>query len=236
MKVRAIFLDAGHTLVYPYPSVHAVYSAETSRLGVSIVEEEFAGVFPEVFRSFVREYSTQLSSSDEQDYRMWREITHRVYKKIPSLISIPFDTWFKTLYQRFGESDVWRCYEDVFPVLEALRNLGLRLAIVSNWDTRLRKIAGGLGLVEKVDEIFISAEVGRRKPDPYIFERALEKIGVRPEEALHIGDLLEEDVVGAQRAGIGAFLMVRGEEKVPKCDVPVIHSLGEILTHLQTTF
>ena len=63
MKVRAIFLDAGHTLVYPHPSVHAVYSAETSRLGVSIREEEFAGVFPEVFRSFVREYSERVLSA-----------------------------------------------------------------------------------------------------------------------------------------------------------------------------
>ncbi|MDP6957841.1 MAG: HAD-IA family hydrolase [Planctomycetota bacterium] len=234
MKVRAIFLDAGHTLVHPYPSVNAVYAAETSRMGVSIPEEDFAAVFPEVFRSFVREYSAQLQSSDEQDYQMWREITHRVYEKLP-LDSISFDTWFDALYHRFGESEVWRCYEDVFPVLEDLRQKGFRLAIVSNWDTRLRKIAGGLGLVEKVDEIFISAEVGRRKPDPYIFEQALEKVGVHPEEAIHVGDLLEEDVVGAQRAGIGALLMARGKGVVPECDVPVIHSLGEIFSHLQTT-
>lgn len=235
MTIRAVFLDAGHTLVYPFPSVSSVYASETSRLGGEVSEEEFSSVFSQVFRAFVEEYSTQLQSSDEQDYLMWKEITHRIYTRIPSLSVIPFDRWFETLYRTFGEAEVWRCYDDVFPVLETLRNRGLRLAIVSNWDSRLRKIAAGLGLIEKVDELLISAEVGRRKPDPFIFEQALQKVDVSPQEAIHVGDLLEEDVAGARRAGVRALLMDRGKTLSPKGDVPVIYSLEEIFSHLQTT-
>ncbi len=235
MRTRAVFLDAGHTLVYPYPSVDSVYSAETKKLGVTVPEASFARVFPTIFRSFVKEYSGQQDSSDEQDYQMWKEITRRVYRDLPELSPIPFDTWFETLYRKFGEAGVWRCYDDVFPVLEDLRKRGIRLAIVSNWDTRLRGIARGLGLLTAVDGIFISAEVGRRKPDPLIFERALESLGVEPGEAIHVGDLVEEDVAGARRAGVGALLMSRSGKTEAGCDVPVIQDLSGIFNHLQTT-
>lgn len=215
--------------------MNAIYSAETRKLGVEIPEESFARVFPGIFRSFVREYSGQTDSSDEQDLRMWREITRRVYGNLPGLAPIPFDTWFETLYRRFGEADTWRCYDDVFPVLRDLRRRGILLAIVSNWDSRLRGIAKGLGLLELVDGLYISAEVGRRKPDPLLFERALAGLDVRPEEAIHVGDLPEEDVAGAQRAGVGALLMARDGKPVPDSAVPVIHDLGEIVNHLRTT-
>ena len=107
--------------------------------------------------------------------------------------------------------------------------------MVSNWDSRLRRISDGMGLTALVDFLVISAEAGVRKPDPGIFHLACEKAGVRPEEALHVGDLAEEDVVGAQRAGVRAILIERSKRMVDPASlpgVPVVKSLRELEAHL----
>jgi putative hydrolase of the HAD superfamily len=71
-----------------------------------------------------------------------------------------------------------------------------------------------------------SAVAGARKPDPAIFEPALELAGCAPEEALHVGDTREEDVAGARAAGIRPLLIDRGGADGD------ISSLKEIREHL----
>jgi putative hydrolase of the HAD superfamily len=90
-------------------------------------------------------------------------------------------------------------------LLESLRGRGLRLALVSNTSTPgriLRPLLAEQGLAQRVDAIVLSCEVGKRKPHPAIFERALEELGVPPERALHVGDRLDADVLGASRLGM----------------------------------
>ena len=100
-------------------------------------------------------------------------------------------------------------YPDVPGVLADLRRLGLKLAIVSNWDCSLPATLAELGLSGLVDEIVVSAEAGARKPAAAIFERALSGLGVEAEAALFIGDSPETDVAGAEAAGMRALLLDR---------------------------
>lgn len=83
--------------------------------------------------------------------------------------------------------------------VEHLRRLGLELAVVSNWDVALREHLRGLGLDGLT--VVTSAEAGAPKPDPAVFLRALERLGVQPERALHVGDS-EADEQGARAAGM----------------------------------
>ena len=83
--------------------------------------------------------------------------------------------------------------------VERIRRLGLDLAVVSNWDIALREHLHGLGLDGLT--VVTSAEAGAPKPDPAVFLRALELLGVRPERALHVGDS-EADEQGARAAGM----------------------------------
>ena len=106
-------------------------------------------------------------------------------------------------------------YPDVIPALRALREKGLRLVVASNWDCSLPDWLGPAGLRELVDGVVTSAAVGAAKPDPELFRRALEIAGARPEEALHVGDSLVNDVEGARAAGIRAVLLVRSGEPPP---------------------
>jgi putative hydrolase of the HAD superfamily len=228
---RAVFFDAGHTLLYAHPDLGTVYAEATAAFGVRLPPERYAETFVPVFQETTRIYSSASSASDEQDYAMWRDITRRIYDRLPSLSTIPFDSWFEALYRRFGSPEVWRFYDDVVSVLGELRSRGLKIGIISNWDTRLKTISDGLGLTPLVDFIVISAEVGVRKPDPGIFRLALDKAGVRPEEAMHVGDLPEEDAEGARRAGVRAVLIDRKRRITPQGipgDVPRVTSLAEL--------
>ena len=90
-------------------------------------------------------------------------------------------------------------------LLEAVRRRGLAIAIVSNTaspEWLLRPALERQGLVQRVDAIVLSSEVGKRKPHPAIFDRALAEVGVGAERALFVGDRLVADVAGASRAGM----------------------------------
>lgn len=227
-RTRAVLLDAGHTLLYAHPDLGTVYAETTADLGLRLAPETFVAAFGPAFRQHVKVYQASGHASDEQDYLMWRAITRGVWEGIPELRTIGFDAWFEALYRRFGEAGTWRLYDDVLDVLRELRSRGLRLGVVSNWDSRLQGISDGLGLSPAVDAVVISAVAGVRKPDPGIFRVALDALGVRPEEAVHVGDLPEEDVAGALAAGVRPVLIRRSKKMLASegpPGVPVIEDL-----------
>ena len=96
----------------------------------------------------------------------------------------------------------FRPYPDVLPTLGELRERGLTVVIASNWDCSLPEWLGPAGIIELVDGVVTSAEVGAPKPNTRVFERALAIAGVEPAEALHVGDKVDNDVEGARAAGV----------------------------------
>lgn len=100
-------------------------------------------------------------------------------------------------------------YPDAVPALTALRDRGLLLVAVSNWDCSLPRVLEGCGLGDLLDGTITSAEAGACKPDPAIFAQALTLAGCAASEALHVGDTAEEDVAGARAAGIRPLLIDR---------------------------
>ena len=98
---------------------------------------------------------------------------------------------------------------DVHELLDALRARSLKLAIVSNTALPEWLLAPAFerqGLRERVDAIVLSSEVGKRKPHPAIFERALDELAVRPGRGLFVGNARYQDVLGAKRAGMRTVL------------------------------
>ena len=95
-------------------------------------------------------------------------------------------------------------------MLAALRGLGLGLAVVSNFDSRLPPLLDALGLAPFFDVVACSGAVGTAKPDGAIFAHALAVLGVEAHEALHVGDSRVNDYDGARAAGIEALLVDRG--------------------------
>jgi putative hydrolase of the HAD superfamily len=100
-------------------------------------------------------------------------------------------------------------YPDAAPALGRVRQLGVRAAVVSNWDVSLRAVLAEVGLGGLVDEIVVSAEVGAKKPDPLIVEAALRRLRCPAPQALMVGDSPETDVAAAQAAGVRPVLLDR---------------------------
>ena len=102
-------------------------------------------------------------------------------------------------------------YEDAIPTLQHFRDEGLKLAIVSNWDTPLEPLTERLGIADYFDAIVASHDVRVKseKPDPHIFNYALAAVGVSAAEAVHVGDTYAADIVGARGIGIRPILLDR---------------------------
>jgi putative hydrolase of the HAD superfamily len=122
----------------------------------------------------------------------------------------------------------FRAYADAAPALRTLRSRGLAIVVVSNWDHSLHERLEETGLAPLVDAAVASAELGRAKPDPAIFEHALGLVGAAPAAGLHAGDTPDEDVAGALAAGLRAVLVARDGPAAGPVGVPVIRSLAEL--------
>jgi putative hydrolase of the HAD superfamily len=94
-------------------------------------------------------------------------------------------------------------------LLETLRDRGLRLGLVSNAidpPDLLHRDLAEFGITQRLDAAVFSSEVGRRKPDPLIFRRALELLGVEAADALFVGDTIATDIAGASALGMRTCL------------------------------
>ena len=134
------------------------------------------------------------------------------------------------LVAHFAEDRHWTVDPETPRVLAELRAEGLRLAVVSNWDSTLPALLARLGLADAVDAIVVSALVGVSKPARGIFDEAVRRAGVAHAEALHVGDSLTADYHGARDAGLAALLVDRRGRR--GADVETIASLDEILQRL----
>ena len=112
---------------------------------------------------------------------------------------------FRAIHQ---EATLWRVVRPgTFEALEAFKSAGYKLAIVSNAEGQVEADAKRFGLARYFDVIIDSHIVGVAKPDPRIFQIALERLGVGPDEARFAGDIYSIDVEGARAAGIEARLV-----------------------------
>jgi putative hydrolase of the HAD superfamily len=121
-------------------------------------------------------------------------------------LAVP-DGYFEALYDAFAQADAWRIFPDTLPTLDALRTHGLHVGIISNWDQRLRPLLDRLGLEARVDSLTISCEVGVEKPARKIYQAALAAANVPPQDSIHVGDSVQEDLEGATAAGMRALLV-----------------------------
>ena len=113
----------------------------------------------------------------------------------------------ETLFERFADAALWQVYPEVPACLERWRSRPLKLAVVSNFDSRLPPLLADLGLAAALDALVVSSQVGAAKPDPAPFHRALQILQLEAQQVWHVGDS-PEDELGARAAGIRC-LMVR---------------------------
>ena len=197
--IAAVSLDVGGTLIEPRPSVGHVYADMAARHGVR-------GAEPDALN---RQFREAWRDKREFDFSQaaWFALVRQAFGERAGELPEEF---FLAVYQRFTEPDVWHVFEDVIPTLDTLATHGVKLAIVSNWDERLRPLLANLRLHSFFEAIVVSCEVKFAKPSPVIFELLERQLGLPLARVLHVGDSPAEDVAGARGAGLHARLVRRG--------------------------
>jgi len=198
LDIRAITFDVGGTLVQPCPSVGHVYAEVASQHGLQISPELLNQRFAKAWKVFKGFNHTKA------DWGRMVDLTFQELTPTP-----PSLTFFDQLYSRFSAPEVWHIFPEVHHTLEMLRSRGFKLAVISNWDERLRPLLHSLELDRYFEEIVISCEVGVPKPAAVIFSRTAEVLRLSPCEILHVGDDLIADVEGARAAGFNAVFLDR---------------------------
>ena len=142
------------------------------------------------------------------------------------------DRALEELHAYHAEHNLWELVpDDVVPALERLRRRAARMVVVSNANGRLHVMLERLGLARFFDLVLDSQVEGVEKPDPRLFQIALEGVGARAETTLHVGDFYWIDVRGARAAGVQPVLLdpIGLHESA---DCPRVRSLGELASLL----
>ena len=197
MSIRYLLLDAGGTVVFPNQNTLAEVAGAC---GHATTPE---ALFEAMCRVLHR-YDT-----------LWREggeivpvTAPPLFREIYETARVPAEAAAQCAIEvkvRHEEISLWTyTYPWVKPALERIRDAGWPMAIVSNSDGRVNEHLVDCGLGRFFEQVFDSAIVGIEKPDPRFFQHALTQLGLEPHEALYVGDIFCVDVLGANRAGIGA--------------------------------
>lgn len=224
--------DAGLTLIQPVRTIEKIYAEYAQRSGIPLEElvprirKEFGARFDRERRDMA-EGRDGFVWSDALDQQMWRRLCFAVAEAVPGLTDDP-QAWYEQLYAHFGDVDTWRPFPETMETLTRLREAGVKLGVVSNWDSRLHSILEGLSISPLLDTVVVSAVDGVRKPGARIFELALERLNAAPGRTIMVGDSLTDDVEGAARAGVQGVLVHRSSEPPPP-DALVIRGLEELL-------
>ncbi|MEA2366492.1 MAG: putative hydrolase of the superfamily [Thermoleophilaceae bacterium] len=217
-ELRAVLIDALGTLVElqpPAPRLRRILRES----GFEVGEEQAAAGFAAEIAYYLDHH---LDGSDPERLERLRD---RCAEELRSALGIPELDHVTARRAMLGALE-FTPYEDVLPALRELRQRGLALVIASNWDCSLPNWLEPTGILELVDGVVTSAEVGAPKPSTRVFERALAIAHAAPAEAVHVGDRLDNDVEGAAAAGIRPVLMQREGEPPP--GVEAISSLLEL--------
>ena len=113
----------------------------------------------------------------------------------------------KDLYYYYSTGTAWELLPGATEALQELQKFDVKMGVISNYDHRLYKVLTDMDLRKYFDFVLPSYVVGAEKPDALIFQRALEDAKVSAQEAVHFGDNIEKDFIGARNAGFMAYLL-----------------------------
>ena len=217
--IRAVLLDMFDTLVALQPPGPRLRTSLLELTGVDVGEEAAARGFAAEIGHYLEHH---MEGRDERSLEALRDDCAAVLHEALGVSGLERPA----VRQAMLEALDFHVFPDVPPALAELRERGLRLVVVSNWDWSLPSWLERAGLAPLVDGVVSSAVAGHAKPSPAIFRIALELAGAEPAEAVHVGDSLSSDVGGARAAGLRGVLIARAGD--PPEDVEAIHSLAEL--------
>jgi len=208
-RIEAVYFDAAGTVIKPARRVGESYSMIAAEHGKTVSPSDLFDRFRICFDGAPRLAFPDAAPDeiDQLERDWWKTLVGRVFE--PWVPFETFDEYFDDLFAYFAEPSAWALYPEVLDTLSALRQRGVTLAVISNFDSRLVHILDGLGAGSWFADVFVSSRVGYAKPDRQIFAAALGRHGLAAGNVIHVGDSEANDFHGAQNAGLKALLIDR---------------------------
>ncbi|KAF9793426.1 HAD hydrolase subfamily IA REG-2-like protein [Thelephora terrestris] len=237
MTIRLVLFDALHTLVTPRAPIFLQYA--------NVFEPHLGELNPDAIKSSFKIALKQVQierpaySSGAPEW--WGEVITRTALGAgadPALVEGSMHVIVPTLLKRFSSDEGYKSFDDAIPTLTRLREMNVRIGLVSNTDSRMLQALDALKILSFLNPVLVSGNEGIEKPAAEIYLRACERARVDPAETIHVGDELQADYFGASAVGIKALLVRRpgadGEEEHKESGedltgVSVVHGLSEVV-------
>lgn len=228
MPLKALFVDVGNTLVREVPSRFAIYAECARERGLALPVDEMAALMRRAHGEMPRRVGGAFRYTDP----WFAAYIERIFHHHLGLERAVLPELSRGLFARFSDPATFELYPGAIELLDAARARGLKVGVISNWSARLPGLLASLGVAERVDFVLCSAIEELEKPDGELYARALERARVAAGDALHAGDDLEKDYLGARRAGMRAVLVDHADAHA-RLGHPRARDLAQLLEHVR---
>jgi len=230
--IKVVCFDFYNTLATHDPPREEAYVNACREYGIEVEPRALFTSLPAADMYWRNEISRQplAQRSNEEKTAFYAEYAARIFQGAGVDISRGIALQILSKLQQVKWK--FKAYDDSLPTLSRLKELGLTLGLISNVVQDMDSTYAELGLQTYLDFKVTSSEVGHDKPSPEIFLAALEKAKAKPEEAVHVGDQYELDVVGARGVGMTALLLDRNNHFPDITDCPRIRGLDEVTRYI----
>ncbi|QGJ71834.1 Phosphoglycolate phosphatase [Planctomycetales bacterium 10988] len=221
-----VLFDAVGTLIEPSPSAVEVYWKAGQKAGIDWQQQEVARRFRAAFlrQEQQDQFENQLKTDESREHLRWQTIVAEVFSEIEDSNQV-----FEFLWDYFAQTHAWSIYPDACETINALDEQKVPWGIASNFDRRLRTIALEMPQLSACQQLFISSEMGLRKPHPDYFQAIQQTLKIPPREILFIGDDEQNDLSARQLTEWQVLHLCR---KKPDHTEGQITQLPEILPYL----
>jgi putative hydrolase of the HAD superfamily len=230
--IKAVFFDLYHTLVRYEPPQEDLEAEALRDFGIEVSPEVFHRPLIMADEFIYQEIARRPLSQRSQEEKM---ALYAQYQGI-LLKEAGIEADEKLILGLLGKMQQFKMklvlFDDVAPALNELKDKGLILGLISNVEHDMTATLNELGLPSWLAIVVTSQDSGFNKPQPEIFQEALRRAGVRPSEAVYVGDQYQVDCVGANQAGMKGVLLDRHGYFGEITDCPRIRSLTELAEHL----
>ncbi|MDP9343150.1 MAG: HAD-IA family hydrolase [Actinomycetota bacterium] len=228
MRYRAVFFDAGGTLIDPDPTFTELLARILTEEGHPVDPERVVEGLPAVADVFLQAAKDRelWTTSDQRSRLFWG----RFYRLLLGELGISEDELERLgdrLYAVFTDPSSYHLLPDAPAVLDKLRDAGAILGLVSNFEAWLERLLEHLDVARYFPVRVISGVEGVEKPDPEIFRIALDRAGVSAGESVYVGDNPVFDALPAEEAGMAAVIVDRWN-RFPEYEGTRIGSLDEL--------
>lgn len=195
MEFPPVFFDIGDTLVFARRTLHELVTRLCLEAGCDVTEE--------TVRHTAHRLAQTMERASTLDLELFKTWWFNLYRCLLLELNYPasIDTAQQKLWEAWRKGEALRLYPGAVDILERLRNAGVRLGIISNWDDTLPNVLERLGIADFFEVCVVSCEVGYEKPHARIFEIAAERLPVNGYQPWYVGDRIDKDVQGALSVG-----------------------------------